>query len=91
MAKIGRHPETGLRAVGVVHEIRDAKHPSSIGSGPEDRPGLVTRYDLQELILVPDDEDLGFVSQCFLAVDGYRVNASLVPPMRDFLLSPSGI
>ena len=89
--KIAAHPEYGLDVCGVLTDTDDAVSGHRVGTRPEDLPEIVTRDHVQELILVPADDDIGYVSDCFLAVDGFRVRASLVPPLQDFLLSPSGV
>lgn len=100
--KIDKHPELGLRVVGVMGDadgtaadlslLPDHLDPASwLSAHPEDLPGIVTGLGVQQLILVPEAGDHDFVAKCFLAVDGFKVHASLVPPLQDFLLSPSNV
>ncbi|MCC7078211.1 MAG: sugar transferase [Acidimicrobiia bacterium] len=96
-SKLARHPEIGLRVVGVITPDAsdtagdETAGPATIAGHPEDLPEIVTRLDIEQLILVPEDADTQFVADCFMAVDGFRVHASLVPPLQDFLLSPSNV
>jgi len=88
--KIGKHPEHGLRVCGVV-AAAGGEDDSAVSARPEDLPDLVSRYGIEQIILVPEDGHLDYATRCFLAVDGFNVNAALVPPLQDFLLSPSGV
>ncbi len=95
--KIGRHPELGLCVVGMVSGAVDTQDASTdcscdiLGSSPQDLPRIIAQHGIREMILVPDEDAPEFVTECFLAVDGYSVDAVMVPPVKDFLLSPSSI
>ncbi len=90
--KIESHPEVGLRIAGVVADGGgDSKVDSLLGVGPEDLPALITRNEIRHLVLVPDEDDLAHVTECFMAADGLKVQVSLVPPLHDFLLSPARV
>lgn len=88
--KIAKHPVLGMRVLGVIGDARDDDD-LSLAARPEDLPDLVTRHGIEQLILVPEADHLDFATDCFLAVDGFKVNAALVPPLKDFLLSPGGV
>lgn len=99
-SKIAKRPELGLRVVGIMSGNSTGEHGRhTIAERPGDLPAVVKRLGIEQLILVPAAESTAestaagtrFVSDCFMAVDGLKVQASLVPPMQDFLLSPSNI
>lgn len=89
--KIAKHPDLGMRVLGVIADARGEDDDLSLVAHPEDLPELVTRYGIEQLVLVPEADHLDFATECFLAVDGFKVNAALVPPLKDFLLSPGGV
>lgn len=89
--KIAKHPDLGMRVLGVIADAHDGDDDLSLVARPEDLPDLVTRHGIEQLILVPEADHLDFATECFLAVDGFKVNAALVPPLKDFLLSPAGV
>lgn len=89
--KIAKHPDLGMRVLGVIADARDDDDDLSLVARPEDLPDLVARHGIEQLILVPEADHLDFATECFLAVDGFKVNAALVPPLKDFLLSPGGV
>lgn len=97
VGKVGRRPEIGLRVVGVIsqdtdeHGVPDHGAMATIAGRPEDLPEIVTRLGIEQLILVPEEADTKYVADCFMAVDGFKVQASLVPPLQDFLLSPRNV
>ncbi|MBX7159717.1 MAG: sugar transferase [Acidimicrobiia bacterium] len=89
--KIAKHPDLGMRVLGVIADARGDEDDLSLVARPEDLPELVTRHGIEQLVLVPEADHLDFATECFLAVDGFKVNAALVPPLKDFLLSPGGV
>jgi exopolysaccharide biosynthesis polyprenyl glycosylphosphotransferase len=88
--KIAAHPEHGLRVVGVLANAH-SEEDQIVGARPEDLPAIIERYGVRQLILVPEDDEPDYLTNCFMAVDGLNVKASLVPPLQDFLLSPAGV
>lgn len=88
--KIAKHPDLGMRVVGVIADAR-GEDDLSLVVHPEDLPDLVNDHGIEQLVLVPEADHLDFATRCFLAVDGFDVNAALVPPLKDFLLSPGGV
>jgi exopolysaccharide biosynthesis polyprenyl glycosylphosphotransferase len=85
VAKLSAFPEAGLVPVDVLHPATNGR---KAGRLPDDLSSVVTEHRISHVVLLPDGDEDGVVSDCIERCDGLDLSFSMLPPLSELFLHP---